>query len=264
MKILMRPWAMIGVDIIGPLPLTNRGNRYILTVCDYYTRYSEVFALPDIETDTVVQHLVDGIICRYGVFDILVSDRGSSFVSALAEAVYTELGIKHHKASAYHPAANGLVERFNQNFNNVLKRWVAENRGDWDDLLPRARFANNSMHQGMHELTPSYACHGFEPRTILDALLPNVARDDTNVYNEYAQDLAGRMREVHKRIKQLYNEEQEQRVERPDQGTLPVYQAGDRVMVYDPTHKKGEPSTFKKRWTGPSPSYVPLQKLPGR
>ena len=40
------PFYMIGVDIIGPLKTTDRGNKYILSVVDYYTKYAEAVALP--------------------------------------------------------------------------------------------------------------------------------------------------------------------------------------------------------------------------
>ena len=100
---------MWGVDVIGPLRLTSSLNKYILTVVDYYTRYGEAWPLADTDTDTVAECLIDGIICRYGVPEVIVTDRGSPFVSVLAEAIYRELGISHHKAAAYHPAANGLV-----------------------------------------------------------------------------------------------------------------------------------------------------------
>ena len=48
---------MIGVDIIGPLKLTRQGNKYILSIVDYYTKYAEAVALPNQEAETVVRAL---------------------------------------------------------------------------------------------------------------------------------------------------------------------------------------------------------------
>ena len=43
------PFYMIGVDLIGPLKLTRQGNKYILSIIDYYTKYAEAIALPNQE-----------------------------------------------------------------------------------------------------------------------------------------------------------------------------------------------------------------------
>lgn len=40
------PFQRIAMDLVGPLPRSKRGNRYILTIVDYVTRYLEAIALP--------------------------------------------------------------------------------------------------------------------------------------------------------------------------------------------------------------------------
>ena len=47
------------MDLVGPIaPVTDRGNRYILTMVDYATRYPEATALKSIEAETVAEALV--------------------------------------------------------------------------------------------------------------------------------------------------------------------------------------------------------------
>lgn len=42
------PWFHIGIDFIGPIkPTTAQGNNYILTLCDYFTKFVEAVALPN-------------------------------------------------------------------------------------------------------------------------------------------------------------------------------------------------------------------------
>eukprot|EP00117_Sycon_ciliatum_P026749 scpid51688/ scgid5115/ Gypsy retrotransposon integrase-like protein 1 len=60
------PLQRVGMDIMGPLPVTPRGNRYILVVGDYFTKWYEAFPLPDIRAETVARYFVDGFVCRYG------------------------------------------------------------------------------------------------------------------------------------------------------------------------------------------------------
>lgn len=42
-----RLWAQVGMDLIGPMPSTPRGNRYIVTLTDYFSKWAEAAALPD-------------------------------------------------------------------------------------------------------------------------------------------------------------------------------------------------------------------------
>ena len=60
------PWQRIAIDLVGPLPSTARGNRYILSVTDYFSKWAEAFALRNAEAKTVARVLVDRVICQFG------------------------------------------------------------------------------------------------------------------------------------------------------------------------------------------------------
>jgi hypothetical protein len=51
------PWDRLATDILGPLPVTPRGNIYILTVTDYFTKWIEVFPIPD-QTAVTCAHII--------------------------------------------------------------------------------------------------------------------------------------------------------------------------------------------------------------
>ncbi|VDI22121.1 Hypothetical predicted protein [Mytilus galloprovincialis] len=77
------PFRRVAVDIVGPLvPVTDKGNRYILTLVDYATRYPEGVALPSIETERVAEALID-IFCRVGFPREMLTDMGAQFTSNL-------------------------------------------------------------------------------------------------------------------------------------------------------------------------------------
>ncbi len=66
MPLIDTPFQRVAVDIIGPLqPATDKGNRYVLTLVDYATRYPEAIALPNIDTERVAEALID-MFCRIG------------------------------------------------------------------------------------------------------------------------------------------------------------------------------------------------------
>src|SRR6266540_947842 len=102
------------VDIVGPLPITREGNRYIVVAMDYFSRWPEARPLKMANADTVATFLYEEIICRFGAPRILQSDRGTHFVNELIQRLTRRFRIKHSLSSPYHPQSNGLVERFNK------------------------------------------------------------------------------------------------------------------------------------------------------
>ncbi|GFS98372.1 retrovirus-related Pol polyprotein from transposon 412 [Trichonephila clavipes] len=76
------PFERIAFDILGPLPRTASGNKYLLVVMDYFTKWPEVYPIPDQEAPTVAEAVVQHWISRYGVPLQLHSDQGRNFVSA--------------------------------------------------------------------------------------------------------------------------------------------------------------------------------------
>lgn len=87
------PFERIAVDVLGPLPETYKGNKCILVVGDYFTKWVEAIALPNQEAETVAQSLVDTVISRFGVPKELHSDQGRNFESKLFAEMCQLLGI---------------------------------------------------------------------------------------------------------------------------------------------------------------------------
>ena len=99
---------------MGPLPLTSRGNQYMLVVTDLFTKWVEAFPLADTTATTLATILMNNIVCRYGVPAYLHSDQGANLCSTVVQELCRLLGIHHTRTSAYHPKDNGQVERMNR------------------------------------------------------------------------------------------------------------------------------------------------------
>ncbi len=120
------PFQRIGIDIVGPLTITRRGNRYIVTAMDYFTKWPIAKALKETTAKAVSKFIYQKIICEHGCPEVLQSDRGTHFVNRVIEDLTGKFRIKHRLSSPYHSQTNGLVERFNQTLCEKLAKLSEE------------------------------------------------------------------------------------------------------------------------------------------
>lgn len=103
------PFECLGMDILGPLPRTIKGNQYILVITDYLTKWPIALAMKNQRASTIATLLVEQVFCQYGYPATILSDRGKNFLSHLMSSVLQLLKIRHLKTSSYHPQTNGLT-----------------------------------------------------------------------------------------------------------------------------------------------------------
>jgi transposase InsO family protein len=124
----------IHMDLVGPLPISSEGFRYVLTIIDRSTRWLEAIPLKDIEAATIADSFVREWLPRFGVPAKVTTDRGTQFTASTWSSLCVKLGIEHIMTTAYHPQANGMVERSHRQLKNSLRARLAAN--DWPDHLP--------------------------------------------------------------------------------------------------------------------------------
>jgi hypothetical protein len=127
-------FSQIHVDIVGPLPPTTTGVRHVLTMIDITTRWVEVVPLTSTTASVCADALIAGWIARFGVPEVIISDRGAQFTSDVWHVLCTRLSITHNTTTAYHPQSNGMVERFHRQLKDSLRARLAGS--DWLSHLP--------------------------------------------------------------------------------------------------------------------------------
>ncbi|CDF40057.1 unnamed protein product [Chondrus crispus] len=126
------PLEYIAIDILGELPRTPRGNRYLLVMTDRYSKLTRTVPLKRITAETVAQAFISHWVFVYGAPVKLLSDNGGQFTSRFFLAVCKILSIESGFTTAYHPQTNGQVERFNRTLVSTLRHYLADNQRDWD------------------------------------------------------------------------------------------------------------------------------------
>ncbi|KAK8780235.1 hypothetical protein V5799_018426 [Amblyomma americanum] len=114
------PFQQVGMDLLGPFPVSSMGNRYIVVATDYLSRYCETKALPRGTAAEIAQFFVHHIVLRHGAPVVVLTHRGTAFTSALTHEVLRLSGTSHRKTTAYHPQTNGLTERLNKTIADMM------------------------------------------------------------------------------------------------------------------------------------------------
>ena len=117
------PFQRIALDFVGPLPMTDSKNRFILVCVDYATKYPEAIALRDQEASTVSNALIS-LFSRVGIPKEMLTGQGSNFMSELMREVCRLLQISRLRTNPYHAMCNGLCEKFNGVLKKMLKAYA--------------------------------------------------------------------------------------------------------------------------------------------
>jgi transposase InsO family protein len=145
------------------MPITLKGNRYIITAMDYFTRWPEAKAVPAATAFEAAKFIYEDIICRHGIVDIIHSDQGTHFNNELIAKLMDKFDMKHHQITAYHPQSNGLVERFNGTLKKTLVK-IMENVEQWDEVKAPAHLAYRTGTIESIGTTPEFMEFGREIR----------------------------------------------------------------------------------------------------
>ena len=203
------PWQRIHVDFAGPYE-----GRMFLVVVDAHSKWPEVILMEATTSAKTIQAL-RGLFSHYGVPEVLVSDNGPQFTSEEFATFLKSNGIKHVRSAPFHPATNGLAERFVQTFKHSLKssKGTSSVQRRLDAFLLQYR---NTPHSTTQEAPAMLFLHR-KLRTRLDLLKPSVA-----AVVDQAQDAQRSYRAVHSKSRS--------------------FSVGDPVLVRD--YRKGE-----EKWT---------------
>lgn len=247
-----RPFELIGIDMVGPLKLTNSGNRYIIVMTEYLTKWVEAKAVPNKEAGTVAEFLYNNVITRYGTPERMITDQGKEFENETIKALQTVMNIKGVHSTPYHPQSNGQVERTNKTLCDTLKAYTIEKGDEWDRWLPSTLYAYRTMTQSSTKFTPSSLLYGFEMKTpiILDKYkdLPDKERL-IQTAREYANLVEVRLDKTRNVAKDNIRKAQEVQKHQFDKKVKKdVFKEGDEVLMRDSAQDNVHGNKFEDKY----------------
>ena len=190
----------LSTDNIGPLPLTPRGNRYILVATCSFTKWVEIIPVPDQSAMTCANRLLNEVISRFGCPLTLHSDLGRNYESSVMAELCQLLEIKKTRTSVRNPRCNGQVERFNRSILRMIKAYLCGQQENWDLNLGCLAAAYRACPNKTTRLSPNLLMLGRElriPSELMYGGQCNNSDQEIKSYGDYIEYLKQRIRHAH-------------------------------------------------------------------
>ena len=130
------PFERLSIDVTGLHPRSSKGNIYISTMVDHFSKWAEVCAVCNHESVTVAGMLLNNWINRFGCMVELISDQGLEFEGILIDELSHLMEINKIRTSPFRPSTNSCVERFKRTLSSLIVKVLSDNQKYWDVLMP--------------------------------------------------------------------------------------------------------------------------------
>ena len=239
------PLQRMGVDIAGPFHESARGNKYIMVVMDYFTKWAELIAIPDHTAETCAKALVLRVFAKLGVPCSLHSDQGRDFMSTLFQETCRLFQIERTRTTPWRPQSNGMVERLNRTVAQMLRQYVDYDQTDWDLWLPLVGMAYNGSVHSSKKYSPFFLMYGRKMRMPLELVLPTPEqdigpKDNEDSIDHFVRRLQESLQHVHKLVRvNLGRATELQRRQYNKRSWVRPFYPGQGVWLLNPRRKVG-------------------------
>lgn len=242
-----QPFDRVSADLIDMLGSAS-GHRYVLVIIDRFTRYLQLVPLHSKNAETVADAFVKEYVTLFGPPKALLTDNGAEFINALFRDVCRILQVKTMYATAYHPQANGMVERSNRVIKDSLATLVDQHPNDWNDLLPYVRLAlNTALHRSINQ-KPLYLLTGR------DCYFPGNLTNYEDADEDAARTLRERLNDARETAVQVARDSRERQARDHDRRVRrhAGFDVDDLVLVREVRLRtRGPNAALRPRWNGP-------------
>eukprot|EP01121_Diplochlamys_sp_Union-15-3_P009686 TRINITY_DN2647_c0_g1_i2.p1 TRINITY_DN2647_c0_g1~~TRINITY_DN2647_c0_g1_i2.p1 ORF type:complete len:1234 (+),score=100.53 TRINITY_DN2647_c0_g1_i2:684-4385(+) len=240
-----RPWELVGVDFLGPLPKTKNGNRYLLVFVDYFSRWTIAVASEGANAEVVASALLKQVYYKFGAPKKLISDNGTPFTAALTKTLCAALGVEKIFTTPYHPQANGQTERWNATILTGLRAYVDGDPSDWDTKVDAITFAYNTSEHAVMRHSPYFLLFGQEARMPFEAVLDTRLSEST--VQQHIQDMISDLDKAWNAAREAQEDFKRRQHQKSNPTQLPPkVREGDKVMLRTPGARK-----LEDQWEGP-------------
>ena len=243
------PFHQIGMDFVGPLTQTPRGNKYIIVAMDHFTKWPEAKPVPNATADQVALFLYEDIVSRHGCPVKILTDQGTHFRNNMIKLLMEKFKIRQKFSAPYHPQTNGMVERFNRTLCESLAKLSNDHKDDWDLYIAPTLFAYRTSKHNTTQITPFYLLYGRDAKLPMNS--PNLEGEHTlvNRIDNLLEDLPLKRNQAKERIEiaQLKQKEMyDRKIKHEDH-----FDVGQKVLYYYAPRDNQHTGKLLPKWKGP-------------
>jgi hypothetical protein len=177
---------LVALDFWGPAPCTIDGNRYVLVMTDYLSKYVWAKPMPTCTARDAAQFIIEKF--DFGVPSHILTDCGTHFENELFNNITQLIGANHILSTPYHAQSNGLVERWNASMRPKLFALAGDHPENWDQFVPAVVNAYNSGRHSSTGIAPSTLMFAREIRLPFDPPRPTITMSKPSDYWEFVQE----------------------------------------------------------------------------
>ena len=190
----------VHIDILGPLTLSERKNKYVLMLVDQFSKWVEIHPLPDQTADQIAKTVVDQVFSRFGSPLQIHSDQGKNFDGNLFKAVCRLYQVAKTRTTPYRPRSNGQVERYNRLLLQLIRCYLKGKPKTWDSDLQLLAAAIRAMPNRQTGFSANMLFLGREVAAPVDLIMGMTEvglREDGSDTPGYVTHLRKMLAEVH-------------------------------------------------------------------
>ena len=206
--VIPKAFHQVHFDILGPMPLTGDGYKYVICYVDRFTRYTILDALKDRTATSVARSLFERVIAEYTTPSVLLSDNALEFTSSIVRELCRIFAIKKAEITAYVPAANGLAEAANKRILGVLRTAVQKDQKNWKELLPHVQVALNSAYHAAIGDTPHYLLFLNDKILPFETMFHSTMESQNSTQAEFISEMRNRQEIAYKAAQRCLVEEE--------------------------------------------------------
>jgi len=253
------PLDCIAMDLLA-MPESWAGNKYVMVIMDYATRYAIAVPVKDKTAKTVAEALIQQVLLVHGPARRLLSDNGTEFKNKVVAELCKMTNMGRVFTTPYNPQCDGMVERFNRTLLKMIGCYVEEGQKNWDAHLPWLMFAYNTSYSTSHGVTPFELMYGRKANTTIDLEVEAKSRgvqlsEAKFLINDHVHEMRSKAADI---IAQ--NLTQGEVVANKHRRKPPVFNPGDVVWLRTPWKlDQGAKRKLAPKWSGP---YLVVTRIP--
>jgi IS30 family transposase len=246
-----KPFFQVGMDVMGPLPITKSGKRYIVIAVDHFTKWVELRAIESNDAQSIASFFYEDVICRHGVPEILTTDQGTEFINEFLTTLTNTYHIRHIKTTTYHPQGNGQVERTNKTIKDILAKCTPRN-GDWSHYVHAAAYVARVAKSASTNYSPAELLTGRKFRQPFDSRKQHPPEETLDVESLAEQEF-DRISLIRTKAEGFIKTAQARQKKSHDQANLILQplKIGDPVLLYRSMIETSWSAKLEPKWEGP-------------